>query len=109
VASIGAVGPVLALRGIDVDVDTGMSIACPEAIGTVITDYRSTEGNQGGIALRRPLEDRVEFLMLTFWDSLESIKAFNGDDIAVAKYYDFDAEVLLEVVPNADHYEIYDD
>jgi heme-degrading monooxygenase HmoA len=74
-----------------------------------IPDYRSTEGNQGAFALRRSLEDRAEFLMLTFWESLESIKAYSGDDITVAKYYDFDAEVLLEVVPNADHYEIYDD
>ncbi len=74
-----------------------------------IPDYRSTDGNQGAFALRRLHEDRVEFLMLTFWDSLEAIKAFNGDDISVAKYYDFDAEVLLEMVPNADHYEIYND
>ncbi len=74
-----------------------------------IPDYRSTDGNQGAFALRRLHEDRAEFLMLTFWDSLESIKAFNGDDISVAKYYDFDAEVLLEMVPNADHYEIYND
>ncbi len=74
-----------------------------------IPDYRSTDGNQGAFALRRLHEDRAEFLMLTFWDSLESIKAFNGDDISVAKYYDFDEEVLLEMVPNADHYEIYND
>ncbi len=74
-----------------------------------IPDYRSTEGNQGAFALRRLHDDRAEFLMLTFWDSLESIEAFNGDDISVAKYYDFDAEVLLEMVPNADHYEIYND
>ena len=74
-----------------------------------IPDYRSTDGNQGAFALRRLHEDRAEFLMLTFWDSLESIKAFSGDDTSVAKYYDFDAEVLLEMVPNADHYEIYND
>ena len=74
-----------------------------------IPDYRSTGGNQGAFALRRLHGDRAEFLMLTFWDSLESIEAFSGDDTSVAKYYDFDAEVLLEMVPNADHYEIYND
>ena len=74
-----------------------------------IPDYRSTDGNQGAFALRRLHGDRAEFLMLTFWDSLESIEAFSGDDTSVAKYYDFDAEVLLEMVPNADHYEIYND
>ena len=74
-----------------------------------IPDYQSTDGNQGAFALRRLHQDRAEFIMLTFWDSLESIKAFSGDDVNVAKYYDFDAEVLLEMVPDADHYEIYDD
>jgi len=73
-----------------------------------IPDYRSTAGNQGAFALRQVHEDRAEFLMLTVWDSLESIKAFAGDDISVAKYYDFDAEVLLEMSPTVDHYEIYD-
>ena len=74
-----------------------------------IPDYQSTDGNRGAFALRRIQEDRSEFIMLTLWESLESIKAFNGHDISVAKYYDFDAEILLEMVPNADHYEIYDD
>ena len=74
-----------------------------------IPDYRSTAGNQGAYALRHEHEDRAEFLMLTFWDSRESIKAFAGDDISVAKYYNFDAEVLLEMNPHVDHFEIYDD
>jgi len=74
-----------------------------------IPDYRSTDGNRGAFALRRLHEDRAEFLMLTFWDSLESIEAFAGADISVAKYYDFDAEVLLEMVPAADHFEMYED
>ena len=74
-----------------------------------IGDYRSTEGNQGAFALRREHTDRAEFLMLTFWESRDSIKAFAGDDISVAKYYDFDAEVLLEMNPNVEHFEIYDD
>ncbi|HEC11488.1 MAG TPA: antibiotic biosynthesis monooxygenase [Acidimicrobiales bacterium] len=74
-----------------------------------LPDYRSTEGNRGAYVLHREHEDRAEFLMLTFWESLESIKAFAGDDVEVAKYYDFDAEVLLEMVPNADHFDLYDD
>jgi heme-degrading monooxygenase HmoA len=73
-----------------------------------IPDYRSTEGNQGAFALRRDLEDRAEFLMLTFWESTEAIKAFAGDDISVAKYYDFDADVLLGMTPHVEHFEVYD-
>jgi heme-degrading monooxygenase HmoA len=73
-----------------------------------IPDYRSTGGNRGAFALRRHHNDRAEFLMVTFWGSLESIEAFAGEDISVAKYYDFDAGVLLEMVPHADHFELYD-
>jgi heme-degrading monooxygenase HmoA len=74
-----------------------------------IPDYRSTPGNRGAFALRRVHDDRAEFLMLTFWESVEAIEAFAGSDISVAKYYDFDAGVLLEMVPEADHFEMYDD
>ncbi|RLE16578.1 MAG: antibiotic biosynthesis monooxygenase [Actinobacteria bacterium] len=74
-----------------------------------IPDYRSTNGNLGAFALRRLHDDRAEFLMLTFWESLESIEAFAGADVSVAKYYDFDAEVLLDMVPLVDHFEMFDD
>lgn len=73
-----------------------------------IPDYKSTPGNQGAYCLHRLLDDRAEFVMLTFWESEDAIKAFNGDDINVAKYYDFDAEVLLEMAPHSDHYEVYE-
>jgi heme-degrading monooxygenase HmoA len=74
-----------------------------------IPDYRSTKGNQGAFALRRHHDDRAEFVMLTLWESLDSIKAFAGDDIDVAKYYDFDADILLDLAPHADHFEVYDE
>jgi hypothetical protein len=48
------------------------------------------------------------FLMITFWDSEEAIRAFAGDDISVAKYYDFDQDFLLELEPCSTHYEMYD-
>jgi hypothetical protein len=35
--------------------------------------------------------------MVTFWDSEEAIRAFAGNDISVAKYYDFDKDFLLEM------------
>jgi hypothetical protein len=46
--------------------------------------------------------------MVTFWESEEAIRAFAGDDISVAKYYDFDEDFLIEPVPCSTHYEIYD-
>ena len=61
-----------------------------------IPDYRSIPGNKGAYALRRIEGDTAHFLMVTFWKSENAIRAFAGDDISVAKYYDFDKSFLLE-------------
>jgi heme-degrading monooxygenase HmoA len=73
-----------------------------------IPDYRSTPGNQGAYALRRIEGDTAHFLMITFWESEAAIRAFAGDDIRIAKYYDFDKDFLLEQEPHSIHYETYD-
>jgi len=44
---------------------------------------------------------------VTKWDSYESIKKFAGDDHEKAKYYDKDAEFLLEFEPNVIHCETF--
>jgi hypothetical protein len=46
--------------------------------------------------------------MVTFWESEVAIRAFAGDDISLAKYYDFDKDFLLELEPCSAHYEMYD-
>ena len=45
--------------------------------------------------------------MLAFWKSEEAIRACAGDDISVAKYYDFDKDFLIELEPRSTHYEMY--
>jgi hypothetical protein len=73
-----------------------------------IPDYRSTPGNKAAYALRRFEGDIAHFLMITFWESEETIRAFVGDDIRVAKYHDFDKDFLLELEPCSMHYEMYE-
>ena len=73
-----------------------------------IPDYRSIPGNLGAYALRRIEGDTAHFLMVTFWESEAAIRAFAGDDISVAKYYDFDKNFLLELEPCSLHYETYE-
>ena len=63
---------------------------------------------RGLYALRRIEGDTAHFLMVTFWESEAAIRAFDGDDISVAKYYDFDKDFLLELDPCSAHYEMYD-
>lgn len=71
-----------------------------------IPDYQSVRGNVGVHILERPDGDVVHFLTLTFWESLDAIRAFAGDDIARAKYYPEDADFLLEFEPTVMHYSV---
>src|SRR5262249_26027238 len=73
-----------------------------------IPDYRATPGNIGAHALRRIEGDTAHFLMLTFWESEDAIRAFAGNAINVAKYYDFDKNFLLEMEPTSTHSETFD-
>ena len=43
---------------------------------------------------------------LSFWDDEAAIRAFAGDAIEVAKYYDFDDEYLIEKEPHVLHFEL---
>ena len=44
-------------------------------------------GHRGAYLLRRDTDGRVEFLVLTFWDSMAAVRAFAGDrsDAAVVE------------------------
>ncbi len=73
---------------------------------TGIESYQQTPGNQGAWLLRRPDDDRVEIVTLSFWDSVEAIAAFAGEDIERAVYYPEDDRYLLERDPRVVHYQV---
>jgi heme-degrading monooxygenase HmoA len=73
---------------------------------TGVTDYSATEGNRGVTVLRRISEGQAEFLLISLWDSFDSIRRFAGDEVEKAVYYDEDKEYLLEFEPNVTHYEV---
>ena len=73
---------------------------------TGVRDYRAVEGNLGVHVLRRIEGGQAHFLTLTFWDSVESIKKFAGEDYGKARYYHEDAEYLLEFEEKVAHYEV---
>jgi heme-degrading monooxygenase HmoA len=75
---------------------------------TGLSDYRSTPGNQGVQVLRRVDGEVAHFLLITCWDSWESIRAFAGDDPERARYYAEDDRWLLEKEPFVTHYEVLD-
>lgn len=71
-----------------------------------IPDYRSVAGNISVHILERQEGDVAHFITMTYWNSLEAIKGFAGDDPEVAKYYPEDQDFLLEFEPTVVHYEV---
>jgi len=79
-------------------------LAYLEATG--LMDYRATPGNRGAQVLRRIVGDEAEFVLLPFWDSLDAIRAFAGDDYERAVYYPADKNFLLALAPHVDHFAV---
>ena len=73
---------------------------------TGVPDLESTPGNRGVYVLRRLDGGNAHFLLISLWDSLETIRAFAGDDVERARYYPHDHDFLLELEPRVTHYEV---
>jgi heme-degrading monooxygenase HmoA len=73
---------------------------------TGIPDYRQTPGNRG-IQLLSRIEGAVtQFFIVTFWEDLDSIRAFAGPDVERARYYPEDDGFLLHKEPFVTHYDV---
>lgn len=74
---------------------------------TGVPGLRGTPGNAGVYVMHRPAgDDRTEFVVMSLWDSRESIKAFAGDDIQVARFYPEDDDFLVEREWTCSHFEV---
>jgi len=71
-------------------------------------EYRTTAGNRGAYILRRQLGDRTEFLTLSFWDSMEAVKRFAGQDAERAVFYPEDDKFLIDRERTVTHFELID-
>jgi heme-degrading monooxygenase HmoA len=70
-------------------------------------DYAETPGNLGFQIVMRALGDGVsEVTTLSWWESMEAIKAFAGDRPEVAVYYPEDDRFLLERPKHVEHHEV---
>jgi len=74
--------------------------------GTVFPALRDLAGHKDAWLLRREVDRQTEFLAITFWDSLDSIRAFSGDDIDTAIVEPEAQAVLSNFDDFARHYEI---
>ncbi len=70
-------------------------------------DYRSVDGLQKLLFLRKNEKDVAHFLLVTYWDSMESVKKFAGEQPEKAKYYPEDDQFLLEKEELSALYEVF--
>jgi heme-degrading monooxygenase HmoA len=63
---------------------------------TGIAAYASTPGNRGAYLLYRIDGERAEVLTVSFWESLDAVHGFAGDDIDRAVFYPEDDQYLIE-------------
>ena len=69
--------------------------------------YLKSPGNRGVHILKRHFDNKAEFLLVSFWDSIESIKRFAGEDYNKASYpFPEDREFLIELEPEVKHFEV---
>ncbi|MFI6484126.1 antibiotic biosynthesis monooxygenase family protein [Nonomuraea sp. NPDC050663] len=74
---------------------------------TGFTGYTTTPGNLGVHFTRREVDGRAEFFLLSYWESMEAVRAFAGDDPSVAVFYDEDDDFLIDRERTVDHYEVF--
>ena len=70
-------------------------------------DYGSVDGLKKLYFLRRTDRDAAHFLLVTLWDSMESVKKFAGEHPEKAKYYPEDDSFLLEKEETTALYEVF--
>jgi hypothetical protein len=89
------------------------SAAKAEGYGTFLRemahpDYGQAEGNRGWLLLSGAGAESVEFMFVSFWDSMQAVAQYAGGDPEHPKYYPEDKAALLELPECAEHFEVVD-
>jgi heme-degrading monooxygenase HmoA len=89
-------------------VPTDRAADCIDYINrTGLAEYRQTPGNIDAQMWTRDLGDgRTEVLTLSWWESLDVIKGFAGEDIGRAVFYPDDDDFLLGREEIVTHYTV---
>lgn len=72
-----------------------------------IPDYENTQGFVKLTFLRHIENGIGHFKLITYWENIEVIKNFAGEDYKKAKYYPEDNAYLLEFEEKVAHYEVF--
>ena len=65
-----------------------------------------TDGNHGVEVLRKADGPRTDFVVISYWESIDAVKRFAGKEFEKAVILDRDREFLIEVEPNVLHSDV---
>ena len=68
--------------------------------------FRETPGNLGAFGLRRIVDGKAEFVVVSFWESADVVRNFAGDQIDRAVFYDEDDRFLVERDAHVSHFDV---
>jgi heme-degrading monooxygenase HmoA len=72
----------------------------------VLATLRKVDGYAGAMLLEREASDRVEIVVITFWQSVDSIRRFAGAEVEKAVVADEAAALLTEFDRRVRHYQV---
>jgi len=75
-------------------------------LATGLKEYAAVPGNRSVSLLKKEEGNITHYYTLTYWDDVNAIKQFAGEDYEKARYYPEDKDYLLEFEPLVMHYEV---
>jgi heme-degrading monooxygenase HmoA len=72
----------------------------------VLPAVRRLDGYGGAMLLERPVGGAIEFVVLTFWRSVDAIRGFAGTDVEGAVVAEEAAVLLTQFDRRVRHYEV---
>ena len=71
-----------------------------------VSKIQKVPGNLGVEVLRRNQGGMTDFIVISYWTSLDAVKNYAGSDYAKVRPLDRDREFLVDPEPEVAHYEV---
>ena len=72
----------------------------------VLSTVKEVDGYTGAMLLEREVSDEIEIIVITFWQSLDSIRGFSGSDLEAAVVSDEVMPLFTQFDQRVRHYEL---
>jgi len=73
---------------------------------TVVPELAGIHGYQGATLLQRDRNGTVEVTVITWWESLDAVRAFAGEAIENAVVHDSAARMLIDFDRGVEHHQV---